>query len=249
MTASLCEVRMAAGRPRSGEPVVRPLLLRLKRLILGSEDRRRSRRRQREWDAIWADERNRHPWMDRGVAREVVDAVRSGWFIHGSRSLDIGCGEGELSGYLAEQGFTASGIDISPAAIERANGKFRHTTGPSFAVHDICVSPPAGGPFDVVVDRGCLHQIAQADRPAYRRHLLEATRPGARMILFVRAFRDGVLFGDPDERASLTRIYTEALGPSFRLERTDLTYLDTNNGTDPSTALGGLVFWFERTAS
>jgi SAM-dependent methyltransferase len=239
---------MSASRPRSGEPVVLPLLLRLKRLILGSDARRRGRRRQREWDAIWADERNRQPWMDRGVAREIVDAVTSGWFSRGSRSIDIGCGEGELSGYLAEQGFTASGIDISPAAIERANRKYGRTAGASFAVHDICASPPTGGPFDVVVDRGCLHQMALADRPAYRRHLLEATRTGARMMLFVRAFRDGVPFGDPAERESLTRIYGEALGPLFRLERTELTYLDTKSGTDPGTALGGLVFWFERTA-
>lgn len=216
-------------------------------MILGSDADRRRARTRREWNAIWSEEGSRHPWMDRGVAKEVVEAVMSGWLSRGSRSIDIGCGEGELSGYLAEQGFTATGIDISNAAIARATTKYARTTGASFAVHDICESPPAGGPFDVVIDRGCLHQIAAEDRPVYRRNLLGMTRAGARMILFVRAFRDGVPFGHPAERDELTRTYVDAVGPSFRLVRSELTYLDTNNGADAKTALGGLVFWFERT--
>lgn len=222
------------------------ILRRIARFVLGDDALRRGRRSRREWDATWSDESPRQPWMGRGVAREVVDAVESGWIRRGARSIDIGCGEGELSAYLAEQGLIATGIDISEAAIARANRMFGQKAGVSFVVHDICASPPVGGPFDVIVDRGCLHQIAEVDRPLYRRHLLDITREGARLILFVRAFRDGVPFGDPAERDSLATTYTSALSPPFALVRSELTYLDTRHGADPETALGGLVFWFER---
>lgn len=216
---------------------------------MSSDADRRREQSQREWNAVWSQEGSHRPWMGRGVAKEIIEAVTSGWLHRGSCSIDIGCGEGELTGYLAEQGFTAMGVDISDAAIARALKSYGQNKRAIFAVHDICQSAPPGGPFDVVIDRGCLHQIAEADRLAYRNNLISMTHGKTRMILFVRAFRDGVPFGDPAERDRLTRTYVEAIGQSFRLVRSELTYLDTNNGADPKTALGGIVFWFERVES
>lgn len=222
------------------------LIQRIKRLITATDAERRREQSQREWNEVWSRQGSHRPWMGRGVAKEVVESIESGWFAKGSRSIDIGCGEGELTGYFAEQGLWALGVDISDAAIARALKTYGHLKSASFAVHDICQSVPRGGPFSVVIDRGCLHQIAVADRPAYRKHLIEMTTANAHMLLFVRAFRDGAPYGGPAEREQHTRTYVEAVGPSFKLIRSELTFLDTNNGTDPATALGGIVFWFER---
>ncbi|MFF2205182.1 methyltransferase domain-containing protein [Streptomyces sp. NPDC058145] len=42
--------------------------------------------------------------------------------------LDVGCGPGTASGYLAERGLDVSGVDLSPRMIER---RLRHRPRPS----------------------------------------------------------------------------------------------------------------------
>jgi len=38
-------------------------------------------------------------------------------------AIDLGCGTGSNTIYLADRGFEATGFDLSPTAIERAEGK------------------------------------------------------------------------------------------------------------------------------
>ena len=230
---------MSASRPRSGEPVVLPLPASTQAAHPWLRCQTPRRRRQREWDAIWADERNRQPWMDRGVAKEIVDAVTSGWFSRGSRSIDIGCGEGELSGYLAEQGFTAirhRHLQLRRSSVPtRCTGVRQERRSPCMtyarprrqADRSTWWSTEAAC---TRLRRGSPHVSAQPAR---------MTRTGARMILFVRAFRDGVPFGHPAERDSLTRIYVEALGPLFRLVRSELDLPRYENGADPGRRWAG----------
>lgn len=222
----------------------------LRRMLRPMDTAARTEKRRADnrdsWNNQWSRSDYSPPWLGRGVSKEVIEAVEQEWFAPGGAAIDIGCGQGEVCGYLAEQGFHVLGVDIAESAIKRCREQYGHLKHASFEVRDICAASPGGGPFAVVVDRGCLHQIPREDHNAYRKNLLAITTPGARVLLFVKAFRDGVPIGDEAERNSKTAYYSAALGDRFKLLRTEMTYLDARCGADPKTALGGLVYWYER---
>lgn len=66
------------------------------------------------------------------------------------RALDLGCGEGGDVLWLAARGWQATGIDISPTAIDRAESRARSEglDAARFLVGDLSVLPD--GPFDLV---------------------------------------------------------------------------------------------------
>lgn len=69
------------------------------------------------------------------------------------RSLDLGCGEGGDVIWLAQHGWSATGIDISPTAIERANAAAElHGVADTakFAVADLVDWHPENERFDLV---------------------------------------------------------------------------------------------------
>lgn len=55
-----------------------------------------------------------HPWL-RSAMDVFADAVRDLGPV-----LDVGCGPGTVTGYLAERGVDASGVDLSPRMVDHA---------------------------------------------------------------------------------------------------------------------------------
>ena len=53
-------------------------------------------------------------------------------------AIDLGCGTGTHSIYLAQQGFSVIGVDISPTAIRQAQKKASQAgVKPEFIIHDV----------------------------------------------------------------------------------------------------------------
>lgn len=206
----------------------------------------RSLRRQ-NWESKWGDASFDAPWLGRGVSEEIKQAVADGWFPAGARVLDAGCGDGSVAAWLAQRGYGAIGVDIASAAVERARAAFGDGSGRlDFAQTDLCERLPPGGPFGVIVDRGCFLQIPPADRRRYARHLAASCERGARLMVFDRAFRDGVPYDDVDETQRKQLEIIGAFGAYFELERTAATYLDADDGRRPESRLPGMVFWLRR---
>ncbi|MEQ8705802.1 MAG: class I SAM-dependent methyltransferase [Phaeodactylibacter sp.] len=91
--------------------------------------------------------------------------------------LDIGCGTGEQSRYLAGLYSTVIGIDAAPRAIEIAN-QFANPPNVTFRAGDLA-NPElvqdlheTHGDLNVYM-RGVLHQIRTADRQRVAKHLLQ----------------------------------------------------------------------------
>ncbi|MCX6816208.1 MAG: class I SAM-dependent methyltransferase [Candidatus Aenigmarchaeota archaeon] len=59
------------------------------------------------------------PWTFEEPPEELAKLVESG-MIKSCKTLDVGCGEGYISTYLASKGFDVTGIDISSNAINLA---------------------------------------------------------------------------------------------------------------------------------
>jgi SAM-dependent methyltransferase len=200
---------------------------------------------QENWDRKWARADFAPPWLNRGVSREIIQAVDDGWFVPGARALDIGCGQGEVALWLARQGFPTLGIDIAPAAIARATKLAGSAVGVSFQVLDICAATPQG-PFGALVDRGCLHQIRPQFHALYAANVARACDAGARFLLLARAFRNGIEFGDLAERNRVIGDVSAALESVFSIDRVEATFLDGCDGKDAQRALSGMAFWMTR---
>ncbi|MBW1599257.1 class I SAM-dependent methyltransferase [Streptomyces sp. JJ38] len=127
----------------------------------------------------------RAPWDMGEPQPEVVDLVRSR-AIRGE-VLDIGCGTGEIVIYLASEGFSVTGLDAVPEAIQQAKERAaeRGVTA-TFAVADATDLSAYADRFDTVVDSGLFHVLDAEQRRKYATTLHAACRPGGRV--FVLAF-------------------------------------------------------------
>ncbi len=108
------------------------------------------------------------PWFSPGPYPWVEKAVTESWWIPGARILDIGCGAGSNSLFLARSGFHVTGLDIAPAAIAAARERARRADlDIDFRVGDALRLPFPDGHFGGAVDIGCFHTLPIALRARY----------------------------------------------------------------------------------
>lgn len=96
----------------------------------------------------------------------------------GRQAVDVGCGLGRNTRWLAHNGWKVLGIDISQPAIAEAT---RRQAGGNaqFVVSDFLREPlPVSGRIDFAYDSGCFHHLAPHRRISYLAALLRALTPG-----------------------------------------------------------------------
>jgi len=114
--------------------------------------------------------------------------------------LDVGCGTGELSLFLARMGYDVLGLDLSPMAIQRAREKARwRRIDAEFVVWDalrLGALSEAGFTFDSVVDSAMLHILGAAERDGFVEGLSRVVNPGGRYFVLGDARRqEGDVYG------------------------------------------------------
>ena len=96
------------------------------------------------------------------------------------KALDIGCGTGDNSIWLAQQGFEVTGTDVADLALDEAKKKASQADVTcAFLLVDFLKAKIEGGPFGFIFDRGCFHSFSsENDRSRFARnvagHLKEA---------------------------------------------------------------------------
>jgi SAM-dependent methyltransferase len=137
----------------------------------------------REWDVQYQD--GDLPWDTGKPEPHLVELVQ-GHRLAPRPALDVGCGTGTNSRWLAEQGFDVLGVDISPTAVRQARGRAQDTAGVRFASLDFLEDDVPGGPFGLVFDRGCFHVFDEAaDRARFAERVSGVLAPGGLWLSIV----------------------------------------------------------------
>jgi len=87
------------------------------------------------------------PW-DTGQPSSELQRVLARNTVQPCRALELGCGTGTNSVWLAQQGFEVTGVDLAPLAVERAEER-AHAAGVNahFVAADVFHLPNLGAPF------------------------------------------------------------------------------------------------------
>jgi SAM-dependent methyltransferase len=143
------------------------------------------------FEEAYRDERVAHglpaatPW-DIGGPQPVVQQLVALGAIRGE-VLDPGTGPGHHAIFYAAKGYSATGIDGSATAIERARANARRAgVSVNFEVADATKLDGLDGRFDTVVDCAFYHTFSTAPelQRSYAQALHRATKPGARLYMF-----------------------------------------------------------------
>ncbi len=124
------------------------------------------------------------PWDDPLPPPEVLDFVPS---LEAGRALDLGCGYGRASIYLATQGWDVDGVDFVEQAVEMAQRRSKEA-GVSVRFHLASITDLdfLHGPYDFALDVGCGHALDDEGLRLYRDQLCRLLANGGYFMLFAR---------------------------------------------------------------
>jgi cyclopropane fatty-acyl-phospholipid synthase-like methyltransferase len=118
------------------------------------------------------------PWNITEPPQLLVDALQTGK-IKPCKVVDLGCGAGNYSVWLAQQGFDVTGIDISEQAIEHAK---RHALSEGVSCNFISTDllgdmTKFNECFNLALDWEVLHHVFPEDRPGFIRNVHQVLVP------------------------------------------------------------------------
>lgn len=138
------------------------------------------------WADAYSSDAHKQMWHREFPSAELVATTMALGLKPPCNVIDLGCGAGSESLFMARCGFNTTGIDLSPTAIEQA--KQRAATeglAARFIQGDVLDLPFEDSSVDFANDRACFHHIRMEDRPCYVSEIARVLRPGARILLRV----------------------------------------------------------------
>ena len=155
------------------------------------------------------------PWERSKVPAPVVELAQR--TEAPGRALDLGCGTGRDAVYLSGRGWSVTGVDAVPQAIDGA----RRRAGAAGAEVEWVLGDVTrlrtlgiGDGYSLVIDRGCFHGLSEEERERCAQEVTAVTAPAARLLMF--AFQPRRFGLGP---RGVTRDQIQAyFGPSWQLE-------------------------------
>lgn len=176
-----------------------------------------------DWDERYA--ADNLPWDTGRPSPHLIEVIERGT-IPPSRVLEVGCGTGTNTLWLAERGFEVLGVDISTRAIAKAKAK---SAGASveFRELDFLTAELDAAPFDFVFDRGVLHVFDDAaSRATFARHVARVLAPGGHWLSIAGSTEGPERDQGPPRRTA--RELLEAVEPVLEIVELQATTFDTD---------------------
>jgi len=166
--------------------------------------------------SYWNDAYKATPPWDIGRPQPVfVELEKKGEMEPGS-VIDIGCGTGENAILLAESGYTVTGVDAAPIAIDtaRAKAKARNVTV-EFHIRNALNLNLGQSRFDNAIDSGLFHTFYDNERPVYAKEVAKSLREGGKYFMMCFSENEPTDWGGP-RRVSRAEIQN-TFSPLFQI--------------------------------
>jgi len=120
------------------------------------------------------------PWNNENPPEELFNLIHSG-IVKPCKTIDLGCGLGNYTIYLARLGFDITGVDNAPTAIRIAINRAQQMEVPCrFLVANLLGNlNEFRETFEFAYDWEVLHHIYPKDRERYIKNVYEITIPNA----------------------------------------------------------------------
>ena len=126
-------------------------------------------------------------WQRRIPPMDLINMVEGPASLQPGRALDLGCGTGTDTVYLAKHGWDVTAVDTTPKAlnIARRNASAAGVTA-RFIHGDVTRLSElgVGSGFALLLDFGCFHTLPNDLRTAYVQGVSDAAAPGATLLLY-----------------------------------------------------------------
>ncbi|MBI5222866.1 class I SAM-dependent methyltransferase [Candidatus Micrarchaeota archaeon] len=127
------------------------------------------------WESIYEKPLSDIPWEIEKPPPELMFVLEKGWIKKDGRVLDVACGTGNYSFFLAKHGFEVEGIDLSQNAISISKSRISQFSSsnpsclpPIFSSMDVFDIPSRfEGKFDLIFDYSLLHHIQHEQTSKY----------------------------------------------------------------------------------
>lgn len=160
-------------------------------------------------------------------------------------ALDVGCGAGTYSVFMARRGYRVTALDFMPQAIEMVRCRAAEAGLDIEAIQGDVETWSSDRQYHVVLDVGCLHSLGSIDCAGYKQQLLKWLAPGGDFILLHfgrRGWWDRWPIGP-------SRVYRDEIVTLFGPELELVEYLPERLGkVGPVLGFSALVgrYWFRR---
>ncbi|MDR0390602.1 MAG: methyltransferase domain-containing protein [Planctomycetaceae bacterium] len=116
-------------------------------------------------------------WTDIRIPKELKELVKVN---KPKTSLELGCGLGRFSTYMAKQGIQATAVDFSSVAIEKAKRRVANDEQQAkFLVGDVTNLEMLNEQFDMSFDVGCFHCLNTDGQIKYVNEIYRLLKNGA----------------------------------------------------------------------
>lgn len=150
------------------------------------------------WNNFYSDRKKPIPFFKNIPDENLLSYFSSGLLNHG-KALDIGCGNGRNSFYLAQKGLEVYGIDFSETSIEWGTQIAQEQSEKVIflcqSIFDFQAKPES---FDFIYDSGCLHHIKPHRRDKYLKTILKYLKPDGYFAMVCFNLKGGENLSDYD---------------------------------------------------
>jgi 2-polyprenyl-3-methyl-5-hydroxy-6-metoxy-1,4-benzoquinol methylase len=124
-------------------------------------------------------------WQSDEPTPFVIDCYKKGFIKNGNTAIDIGCGFGRNSNWLASHGVNVTAVNIDKDEVFEAKRKAEQLNVTlEYILTDILSLDLKEKSYDVILDLGCSHMLSMSDQLIFEKKVARLAKSGGILIFF-----------------------------------------------------------------